>query len=247
MPTQRRTSSGQPQRPTRAETRRARAEAARAALAAAERRRRLIRTGIWTAVAVAVIAVISVVVVLLNRPGSTPAAAPTAASTAPGATAGTNPPWPAPSDASAAVRAAGLPMLGAEGTAQHIHAHLDVFANGSAVQVPADLGIDQARQQISPLHTHDTTGVIHVESPDAHATYTLGQFFAEWQVPLSADRIGGLSVDATHHLRVYVNGQLQTGDPAAIVLKAHDEIALVYGTDAQSVTVPKSYAWPAGL
>jgi hypothetical protein len=244
MPAQRRNSSGQPQRPTKAEARKARTEAARAALAAAERRRRLIRIGTWAAAAVAVIAVVTVVAVLLNRPGSSPAAAPT---TAPGVTAGTNPPWPAPSNASAAVRAAGLPMLGSEGTAQHIHAHLDVIANGSAVPVPADLGIDETTQQISPLHTHDTTGIIHVESPDAHATYTLGQFFAEWQVPLSSDRIGGLSVDATHHLRVYVNGQLQAGDPAAIILKAHDEIAIVYGTDAQSVTVPKSYAWPAGL
>jgi hypothetical protein len=188
--------------------------------------------------------VITVVAVLLNRPGSSPSAA---ATTAPSVTTGTNPPWPAPADASAAVRSAGLPMLGAEGTAQHIHAHLDVIANGSAVQVPADLGIDETTQQISALHTHDTTGIIHVESPDARATYTLKQFFEEWQVPLSADRIGGLSVDATHHLRVYVNGQLQTGDPAGIVLKAHDEIAIVYGTDAQPVTVPSSYAWPAGL
>lgn len=244
MATQRRTTRGEPRRPTKAEVRQARAEAAKAALAAAERRRRLIRAGVWAAAAVAVIVVITVVVVVLNRPASSPSATPT---TAPGVTAGTNPPWPAPADASAAVRGAGLPMLGAEGSAQHIHAHLDVFVNGTAVQVPADIGVDEAHQQISPLHSHDTTGVIHIESPDPHATYTLGQFFAEWQVPLSADRIGGLPVDVTHHLRVYINGQLQTGDPAGIVLKAHDEIAIVYGTDAQSVTVPKSYAWPAGL
>ena len=124
---------------------------------------------------------------------------------------------------------------------------LDVFANGSAVQVPAEIGIDPAHQQISPLHTHDTTGVIHIESPDKTATFTLGQFFTEWQVSLSGDHIGGLTVDATHHLKVYVNGKPYTDNPANLAFAAHDEIAIVYGTDAQPVTVPSSYAWTNGL
>src|SRR5262249_7959582 len=118
-----------------------------------------------------------------------------------------NPPWGKPADASAAVAAAGLPMLGEEGNALHIHTHLDVIVNGSAVQVPAEIGIDEARQKISPLHSHDTSGVIHIESPDANASFTLGQYFTEWQVSVSADHIGGLTNDATHHLKAYVNGK----------------------------------------
>jgi hypothetical protein len=138
-------------------------------------------------------------------------------------------------------------MLGAEGNALHIHAHLDVIVNGSPVQVPADIGVDEARHQISPLHSHDTTGVIHVESPNKTDVFTLGQFFGEWQVSLAADHIGGLTTDATHHLTVYVNGAPRTGDPAGIVLAAHDEIAVVYGTDAQQTNVPKSYQWTNNL
>ena len=104
-----------------------------------------------------------------------------------------------------------------------------------------------ARGRISPLHSHDTSGVIHVESAQKSATYTLGQFFTEWHVPLAADHVGGLTVDATHHLKVYVNGTLYTGDPAALQLQAHQEIAVVYGTDAQTPTVPSSYTWTNGL
>jgi hypothetical protein len=238
-------------RSTKAELKRARVEAARQAIARAQRRSRNLRIGLWSA-GIAVLAVVAAVIALTwphGQPSNTsaPATAPTAAPAASAAERTGGPPWVAPADASAAVAAAGLPMLNQEGSAQHIHAHLDVIVNGAPVQVPAELGIDVARQQISPLHTHDTTGVIHIESPSATATFTLGQFFTEWQVSMSTDHLGGLANDATHHLKVYVNGKLRDGDPAGIVLAAHDEIALVYGSDSQQVTVPTSYQWTNGL
>jgi hypothetical protein len=138
-------------------------------------------------------------------------------------------------------------MLGEEGNALHIHAHLDVIINGGPIAVPADIGVDEARHKISPLHSHDSSGVIHIESPNANDSFTLGQFFAEWDVALSANRIGGLTADASHHLTVYVNGTQHTGNPATIVLSAHDEIAIVYGTEAQPASVPTSYEWTNGL
>jgi hypothetical protein len=240
------------QRSTKAELRRARAEAARLAAARAQRRSRNLRIGLWSAGVVVVVVVVAVVIALTqshHRPATASAPAATGTPAPAGSAVGRsgNPPWGAPADASAAVAAAGLPMLGAEGTALHIHAHLDVIVNGASVQVPAEVGIDEARQKISPLHTHDTTGVIHIESPDATASFTLGQFLSEWQVSMSSDHIGGLTNDATHHLKAYVNGKLRDGDPASIVLAAHDEIALVYGDDSQQVTVPTSYQWTNGL
>jgi hypothetical protein len=239
-------------RPTKAEIKRARAEAARVALARAERRARNMRIGAWSAAGVATIAIVVVVITLVSRssPPESAGSPPTGTGSTPAASAigrTTNPPWDAPADASAAVAAAGVAMLGAEGNAVHIHTHLDVIINGSPVQVPADIGVDEAHGKISPLHSHDTTGVIHVESPTKPATFTLGQFFAEWQVSLGADHVGGLVADTTHHLKAYVNGQPYAGNPADIVLAAHDEIALVYGTDAQQTNVPSSYAWTNGL
>nr|WP_237694834.1 hypothetical protein [Streptomyces sp. SID5468] len=158
----------------------------------------------------------------------------------------TPPPWAAPTDATARVRAAGLPMLGAEGQVMHIHTHLDVLADGKPVTVPAFIGIDEQEQRISPLHTHDTSGVIHIESP-VKSTFTLGQFMTEWDVALSADHIGGLKAGGGKELRAYVNGKQVKGDPAAIVLNAHDEIALVYGPGGATMKVPNDYKWPAGL
>jgi hypothetical protein len=96
------------------------------------------------------------------------------------------------------------------------------------------------------LHTHDASGVIHIESAK-NKPYTLGQVFTEWGVALDTDRVGGLQVDDTHVLQAYVNGRLFTGDPATIRLKPHLEIALWYGAKGETPTVPKSYKFPAGL
>jgi hypothetical protein len=118
--------------------------------------------------------------------------------------------------------------------------------DGKTVTVPALVGIDEAKQQISPLHTHDTTGVVHIESP-VKKDFTLGEFMTEWNVPISKDALGPLKTGGGKELRVYVNGKGQTGDPAVLKLAAHDEIAVVYGAPADKVHVPVSYNWPEGL
>lgn len=157
------------------------------------------------------------------------------------------PPWPAPIDAAGRVAAAGLPMLGAEGQVEHIHAHLDVIVDGKPVEVPANLGIEMAAQQISPLHTHDTSGIVHIESP-VKVPFSLGQFMTEWDVALSESSVGGLKAIAGKQFRAYVDGKPVSGNPAAIIFKDHQEIALVYGTAAQQQNPPSSYDWgPSGL
>jgi len=229
--------------------RRARAAALRAEEARRAKRKRLLTRGAIGLAVLAVVGGIATAVALNYDSGGSGSSVSVPAqprTTAEGRT--TLPPWDAPPDPAAAVKAAGLPMLGSEGTALHIHAHLDVFANGKAVTVPALIGIDESAQQISPLHTHDTTGIIHVESP-VKADFSLGQFLTQWQVSASADHLGGLKTDTTHTLTAYVNGKPVGGNPAAIILGAHDEIALVYGTAAENATVavPGTYTWPSGL
>jgi hypothetical protein len=164
----------------------------------------------------------------------------------PGAQAG--PPWTAGANQlQLRLRKIGLPALGAEGQALHIHEHLDVFVRGREQTVPANVGIDPGGAFISPLHTHDTTGVLHVESPTVES-FSLGQFFAVWGVPLSATRLGGLRTGGGSELRAWVDGKPVTGDPTRIVLDAHQEIVLAYGTAGQMPKkVPASYDFPAGL
>ena len=39
------------------------------------------------------------------------------------------------------------------------------------------------------LHTHTEDGVVHIESP-VRRTFTLGDFFGIWQIPLSSSQVG---------------------------------------------------------
>jgi hypothetical protein len=163
--------------------------------------------------------------------------------------ADTPPPWALPADARPYIQAAGLSVLGAEQLEVHYHAHVDIIDDGQHVTIPAGLGfvIDgNTVKGLSVLHTHDPSGILHIESAKAKP-YTLGQAFTEWGVALSATQIGGLQADATHEVLAYVNGHRFTGDPATIRLQPHLEIALWYGPAGTKATVPKSYHFPAGL
>lgn len=143
----------------------------------------------------------------------------------------------------------GIEALGREMLESHYHAHLSLFHQGEQVAIPAAIGIvDPGEAQdgfvgsgraIYWLHTHDASGIIHVESPDRRR-YTLGDFFAIWGRPLGRAGVAGLEGS----VRAYVNGKPFRGDPAAIVLKPHEEITLVVGEPA--VTPPR-YLFPKGL
>jgi hypothetical protein len=169
------------------------------------------------------------------------------------------PPWPAPPDPNARTAAAGLKPERKERFAVHSHAHLDVFVNGEPVEVPAAIGIDitdpgvKRFQEaggvsyggielcddpcISPLHTHDTTGVLHTEAPKKE-TNTLGQFFVEWGVRLDERCVGGFCEPAAP-IAVFVNGKGYEGDPAGIELEDGRQIAIVIGSFPSEV--PSTY------
>ncbi len=159
-------------------------------------------------------------------------------------------PWAASNDPAALkarLQSINLPALAAEGTTLHIHQHLDVYVNGKQVEVPSHIGIPTDESYISPIHTHDTTGIMHVESPTV-TDFFLGQFFTIWNVKLDAANLGDFKADDTNKLRVYVNGQLVDGNPAEIKLAAHQEIVITYGTDAQLPNpIPSTYSFPSGL
>ena len=139
-----------------------------------------------------------------------------------------------------------------EQLAYHIHAHLAIFINGKQMTVPYGVGIEQPWSTEADgnsefvdsgaafyyLHTHDDTGVIHIESPTSKQ-YTLGQFFAEWNQPLSTTQIGKY----TGSVIVYVNGAKYTGDPSNITLTAHEVIQLDLG---QNVAF-QPYTFASGL
>jgi len=154
-----------------------------------------------------------------------------------------------PKGAADRIKAAGLQVLTAEGAAEHFHAHLDIFMDSKPVPVPADIGFsfNAAGQPngISALHSHDETGVIHIEAPTVGATYTLGQFLTEWGVLDGTDKTPGAPHSSIDGWNVAVNGTKQDGKITDVVLKAHDEIVLFHG--AAPNPLPASFTFPGGL
>jgi hypothetical protein len=143
--------------------------------------------------------------------------------------------------------AIGLPALSEEGTALHIHQHIDIFVHGKSIAIPPGIGINEHAQFISSIHVHDDTGVIHVESPTVQ-DFTLGQFFDVWGVRFSREAIGGYVSDATNTLKVFINGKEFIGDPRTIVLAPHQEIAVVFGTATELPNpMPAEYMFTVGL
>lgn len=131
-----------------------------------------------------------------------------------------------------------LDPLAQEALAFHIHQHLDVYVNGTHVAVPALIGIDDS-SFITEMHTHDASGVLHVESAK-HRPYTLGQFFGEWSVRLTSSCLGRYCGD----LHWWVDGNRQSGNPADLVLKPHQEIVIAAGKPP--VHIPSTYDFPSG-
>ena len=129
-----------------------------------------------------------------------------------------------------------------EGSAFHVHSHLDIFINGVYFVVPSQIGIPG--NCFYWLHTHDESGKIHIEAP-IHRDFTLGQFFDIWNKKLSNDQIFNYVANTNNPLNVYINGTKVPDGTNYRDIKlntqqnAHNEIAIVYGYPPSAI--PKSY------
>jgi hypothetical protein len=146
------------------------------------------------------------------------------------------------------LKAIGLHALPAEGVTLHIHQHLDLAVNGRLYPVPALIGINVGQRFITELHTHDQSGIIHVESPTVR-TFTLGEFFDVWGLRFSPRCLGGYCASGTKHVWVWVNAKRVRTDPRKVVLRSHQEIVVAYGTIASVRAlgpIPATYPFPQG-
>jgi len=143
-------------------------------------------------------------------------------------------PWPNPDPV--ADRIAGLPSSSTESLTVHYHSHVDIFVNGQPEPVASSIGRED-QSLFSPLHTHATSGLIHIEAPeDQH--FTVEMLFTEWGVRLTNDCIGGYCSPDTK-LEAYVDGTRYTRPISTIVLEKGEEIAIVIGSPP--ATIPSSW------
>jgi len=138
----------------------------------------------------------------------------------------------------------GVQCQAGEQTVVHVHTHLTIFVDGKARVIPYGIGIpgfQAVETSAGPfvetgscfywLHVHAYDGIIHIESPSTSQSFTLGQFFDEWGIPLSTTQVG----PATGPVTVFFTSPgkksgLYTGDPRNLPLGDHYEIQLDVGT-----------------
>jgi hypothetical protein len=162
-------------------------------------------------------------------------------------------PAPGVSSASAGTLPAinGISCDALEATIVHIHAHLAIFVNGQEEQIPFGIGIGQPWQVTDSdegpfvedgacfywIHTHTQDGIVHIESP-VRRRFTLGDFFAIWQMSLSANQVGPAQGPVT----LYVNGQKSNVNPPDVPLLPHERVQLDVGGDVP----PYPFDFPDG-
>ena len=171
------------------------------------------------------------------QPHDTPAPTPTPIQLAIAGLVGTQH-WPEGDTATGGQgqQVAGLNCLKQLDEPYHHHVQLSIFINGEQLTVPFGVGMYQPgggkagyiyhQTCLYFVHTHDRTGIIHLESKTAQP-FSLGTFFKLWGEPLSTTQIA----EFTGPVSVYVNGQPDTVDaPQNVAMNPGDDITLVIGT-----------------
>ena len=110
----------------------------------------------------------------------------------------------------------------------HIHAHVTMYVNGTKTPIPANVGIAPDSSCLYWLHTHDDSGVIHIEAPEG-VSATFGNFLDIWGQRFQQVGYPSQLSDATGW-QVYVNGKPFRGNFHTIPLQSHTLITLAYNS-----------------
>jgi hypothetical protein len=153
-----------------------------------------------------------------------------------GATVNSQPPWPDGSGTGKSID--GIDC--ASSVMYHLHALVSLYKDGVRLGLPQEIGLRGCAYE---MHTHDRTGIVHMEAPAAKP-FRLGQFFSVWGKDLSQSSVAGLAGPVRYYL--IANGKITpfAGDPKSIVFTRHLEVLIVVG---KAPAMVPQYEWPAGL
>jgi hypothetical protein len=165
---------------------------------------------------------------------------------------GRGPGYELPPSGSATV--AGKPVSGLvckRGRTARFGTHLEVFANGLDVMVPAGIGVAPPRRRAGayvaagrceyPARTLEPTGLIEI---DTGRKLTLGQFFDLWGQPLGPRALLGFRPRRGRSVAAFVNGRRWRGDPRGIPLERHAAVVVEVGGYFPPT---RKYLFPNGL
>jgi hypothetical protein len=133
-------------------------------------------------------------------------------------------------------------------------AHIELFALGRGIVVPAGIGIAPPERRAGPfvvggrcvyaLRTTAPTGVVDVDPAAWTRPPTVGELFELWGQPLSRWRLGSFVTPGRTPVVAFVDGRRWAADPRAIPLRRHAQIELELG---QQLPPHPAYLFPAGL
>jgi len=87
----------------------------------------------------------------------------------------------------------------------HYHATLSIVIRGENQVIPADTGVIPGCMR--GIHTHDDTGKLHIETPDAMEA-RLEHFFQIWEETLTSTQLLDATVGDGESISLTVNGEL---------------------------------------
>ena len=154
----------------------------------------------------------------------------------------------------------------------HVHVLLAVYVNGVQYALPSAIGMKNpgtAKNGFINLadcfywiHTHDSTGLVHIEDPSSNGApltqslFTSKQIFDIWGITVNGNQFGPF----TGPVRVFTSGQTYrggtttvpasdytywSGDPNAIPLYSHEviivEVGPTYPTSLPNVDFSEEY------
>jgi hypothetical protein len=165
----------------------------------------------------------------------------------------------------------------AENVTLHVHPWLRIWienspGNNVSVIIPTAVGILDPQitngragggSCFEPLHTHDSTGIIHVESAHITDTFSLGDFFKVWAatpgygsvnvpgfglrtVVFNSSDIFGFRPDQTHTLSLLVDGTNSTAYDALQIVPLDYCSAALAGQLPCSSTAGGDPSWGGG-
>lgn len=154
----------------------------------------------------------------------------------------TSPPWrPEYAHLKTRIRRLRLPPIGKQQV--HHHALVHIYNDGLLIPVQPNIGLYPPQKAFSSVHTHDSSGVVHMESVRPF-NFTLGDFFAIWGVPFGQKTLGNLKASGNKQIHVYVNGK-PLAHPVGYVMRDQDNISIGYGSDSSFPHKPDTGALKA--
>jgi hypothetical protein len=112
---------------------------------------------------------------------------------------------------------------GHQAAINHLHANLSVVVDGEERPIPSSAGVSAGC--MAEVHTHDSSGQIHVETARGSADRSPADFFAVWDEPFER---------ANYERTVTVNGEAVVGE--SYTFSEGDQVVVRYQNSANATS-----------